>query len=69
MCGGRRRGQARARALAGHANQTFDVPDGVVFVDIDKDTGKLATPACPKVFRESFRAGTEPTESCYIHYF
>jgi penicillin-binding protein 1B len=61
--------QFMARALAGHANQAFDVPDGVVFVDIDKDTGKLATPACPKVFRESFRAGTEPTEPCDIHYF
>jgi membrane carboxypeptidase/penicillin-binding protein len=61
--------QFMARALAGHANQTFDVPDGVVFVDIDKDTGKLATPGCPKVFRESFRAGTEPTELCAIHQF
>ena len=55
------------RALAGHANQAFEVPEGIVFVDIDKDTGKLATPACPKVFRESFLAGTEPTELCPIH--
>jgi penicillin-binding protein 1B len=61
--------QFMARALAGHANQAFDVPDGIVFVDIDKDTGKLASPACPKVFREAFRAGTEPTETCDIHYF
>ena len=61
--------QFMARALAGHANQTFDVPDGIVFIDIDKDTGKLATPACPKVFRESFRAGTEPTEFCAAHQF
>jgi penicillin-binding protein 1B len=61
--------QFMARALAGHANQAFEVPDGIVFVDIDKDTGKLATPACPRVFRESFRAGTEPTEPCDIHYF
>jgi penicillin-binding protein 1B len=58
-----------ARALAGHSNETFDVPEGIVFVDIDKDTGKLATPACPKVFHESFLAGTEPTEPCPIHYF
>jgi penicillin-binding protein 1B len=57
------------RALAGHASQAFEVPEGVVFVDIDKDTGKLATPACPKVFRESFLVGTEPTEPCPIHYF
>jgi penicillin-binding protein 1B len=61
--------QFMTRALAGHANQAFDVPEGIVFVDIDKDTGKLATPACPKVFREAFRAGTEPTEACPIHYF
>jgi penicillin-binding protein 1B len=61
--------QFMARALAGHANQAFDVPEGIVFVDIDKDTGKLATPSCPKVFREAFRAGTEPTELCPIHSF
>jgi penicillin-binding protein 1B len=57
------------RALAGQASRTFEVPNGVVFVDIDKETGKLATPACPKVFRESFLAGTEPTELCPIHSF
>ena len=56
-----------ARALAGHANQSFEVPDGIVFVDIDKDTGKLATRHCPRVFRESFLAGTEPTELCPVH--
>jgi penicillin-binding protein 1B len=61
--------QFMARALAGHPNQAFDVPDGIVFVDIDKDTGKLATPACPNVFREAFLAGTEPTEPCPIHPF
>ena len=61
--------QFMARALAGHANQSFEVPAGIVFVDIDKDTGKLATPACPRVFRESFQAGTEPTELCAIHQF
>jgi penicillin-binding protein 1B len=61
--------QFMARALAGHANQTFEVPDGIVFVDIDKETGKLATPYCPKVFRESFLAGTEPAELCPVHSF
>ncbi len=58
-----------ARALAGHANQAFEVPEGIVFVDIDKDTGKLAAPACPHVFRESFTTGTEPTELCPLHSF
>jgi penicillin-binding protein 1B len=58
-----------SRALAGHADEAFEVPPGVVFVDIDKDTGKLATPACPKVIHESFLPGTEPTEPCPVHYF
>lgn len=61
--------QFMTRALAGHANQGFTVPAGIVFVEIDKDTGKLATPSCPRVFRESFRAGTEPTELCLVHQF
>jgi membrane carboxypeptidase/penicillin-binding protein len=61
--------QFMSRALAGHASQAFDVPPGIVFVDIDRDTGKLATPSCPRVFHESFLAGTEPTEACPIHYF
>ena len=39
------------------------MPEGIVFVDIDKDTGKLAAPGCPRVFSESFLAGTEPTET------
>jgi penicillin-binding protein 1B len=59
--------QFMARALTGHSNETFDVPEGVVFVEIDKDTGKLATPFCPNVFKEAFLAGTEPTELCPIH--
>ncbi len=58
-----------ARALAGHQTQAFDVPDGITFVDIDKDTGKLATPHCPDVFREAFLTGTEPTEFCPIHQY
>jgi len=49
-----------ARALAGHANQPFEVPEGIVFVDIDKDTGKLATPSCPKVFREASAPAPSP---------
>jgi len=61
--------QFMARALAGHPSQTFEVPEGIVFVDIDKDTGKLATPYCPNVFREAFLAGTEPTETCTVHQY
>jgi penicillin-binding protein 1B len=49
-------------ALAGHPNTMFEPPEGITFVDIDRDTGKLATPGCPRTFTESFIAGTEPTE-------
>jgi penicillin-binding protein 1B len=55
------------RALAGRAGDTFEVPDGISFVDVDADTGLLAVPACPKVFHEAFIAGTEPTQSCELH--
>jgi penicillin-binding protein 1B len=42
-------------------------PEGIVFVDIDRDTGLLATPACPRVRSEAFIAGTEPREPCNAH--
>jgi penicillin-binding protein 1B len=54
-------------ALAGHSNQTFAVPPGITFVEIDRDTGKLALPGCPRTFNESFLVGTEPTEFCELH--
>jgi penicillin-binding protein 1B len=56
-----------SRALAGHPNLAFTVPDGITFAEIDRDTGKLAAPACPRVFREAFLGGTEPTEVCHLH--
>ncbi len=55
------------RALAGHANLPFAQPPGIVSVLIDRDTGKLAGPYCPRVFTESFLSGTEPTEPCDVH--
>ncbi|MGH9141993.1 MAG: penicillin-binding transpeptidase domain-containing protein, partial [Vicinamibacterales bacterium] len=54
-------------ALAGRASVPFAVPEGIAFADIDAQTGKLATPACPKVISESFIAGTEPREFCELH--
>ena len=57
------------RALAGHASVPFEVPEGISFVDIDPDTGKLAVPGCPRVFREAFLAGTEPLQACELHRF
>jgi penicillin-binding protein 1B len=57
------------RALAGRANVTFSAPDNISFVDIDRDTGKIAAPGCPRVFKEAFLTGTEPTEVCQLHAF
>jgi penicillin-binding protein 1B len=55
------------RALAGRPNVSFEAPDGLVYVEIDRDTGKVATSACPKTMREAFIPGTEPTELCAVH--
>ena len=59
--------QFMMRALTGHTSQAFDVPDDIVFADIDADTGKLVTPSCPRTFHEAFIAGTEPRERCELH--
>ena len=55
------------RALAGRSSEAFQVPDGLSFVDIDADTGKLALPACPHVIHEAFLTGTEPVQTCELH--
>ena len=57
------------RALAGHADRAFDVPENITFTDIDRETGATALPGCPRVLRESFLAGTEPREVCEVHKF
>ena len=53
-------------ALEAYAPQGFTVPSGVLFSDIDLDTGKLANRFCPRVAKEVFVAGTEP-EPCQEH--
>ncbi len=57
------------RALAGHANLPLPEPDGMVWAEIDKETGKLAGPGCPRTMREAFFPGTEPAEHCELHKF
>jgi len=42
----------------------FPVPDGIVFVTVDPDTGKLALPTCKKKLLDAFIKGTEPTVFC-----
>jgi penicillin-binding protein 1B len=54
-------------ALAGHTSTTFEPPSGVSFVEIDRDTGKIATPLCPRVTNEAFLTGTEPLAQCELH--
>ncbi len=51
-------------ALAGHDNVEFPVPAGITFVDVDRVTGKLPTPACPMTIRSAFIEGTVPTLTC-----
>jgi penicillin-binding protein 1B len=45
----------------------FEAPDGIVTVDIDSDTGELATARCPHVRSEVFIAGTQPVQACRLH--
>ncbi len=42
-------------------------PEGIIFVEIDRDTGLLAGPRCPNRRSEAFVAGTEPREICNAH--
>jgi penicillin-binding protein 1B len=55
-------------ALGGRRPVSFPAPpEGIVFVDIDKETGLLARPGCPSTRSEAFVAGTEPREPCGAH--
>nr|MDQ3349913.1 penicillin-binding protein [Acidobacteriota bacterium] len=55
------------RALAGRSDVPFERPDGLVFIDIDRDTGEVAGPGCPRTFQEAFISGSEPVEICHLH--
>ncbi len=48
----------------------FPVPDGIVFVTIDRNSGKLALPTCPAKDKlmEAFIKGTEPKEFCDVQH-
>jgi penicillin-binding protein 1B len=45
----------------------FEAPDGIVTMEIDAETGQIATSACPKIRTEVFIAGTQPLELCRLH--
>ncbi len=57
------------RALAGRPNVPFVPPPGIVELEIDRDTGHLALPGCPRVMTEAFVTGTEPATWCLLHQF
>ena len=42
----------------------FSQPEGVVDVQLDKITNRLATPSCPDDYTIAFVAGTEPRDTC-----
>jgi penicillin-binding protein 1B len=42
----------------------FFQPEGVVDVQLDKITNRLATPSCPDDYTIAFIAGTEPRDTC-----
>ena len=42
----------------------FTQPEGVVDVQLDKITNRLATPTCPDDYTIAFVAGTEPRDTC-----
>ncbi|XJZ27182.1 transglycosylase domain-containing protein [Bacillota bacterium Lsc_1132] len=55
-------------ALRGLPVKEFKPPkEGVIAVDLDPSTGKLATKDCPVKRKTYFIAGTEPTEYCTVH--
>jgi penicillin-binding protein 1B len=44
--------------------KAFQQPTGVVDVQIDKATNRLATPTCPDDYTSAFVSGTEPRDTC-----
>jgi penicillin-binding protein 1B len=55
-------------ALAGTKSPPFAPPsENIVFVEIDKETGLVATPMCPTALLEAFIIGTEPRVRCMRH--
>jgi membrane carboxypeptidase/penicillin-binding protein len=54
-------------ALQGRPPADFRMPEGVVSVYIDPESGMRAAPGCPKPVLETFLSGTEPAELCPLH--
>jgi penicillin-binding protein 1B len=56
-------GDFMARAGLDHSLR-WEEPEGIVHVEVDPTTGKLATWRCPESIEEMFIEGTEPDEQC-----
>lgn len=54
---------------AGEPNAEFPVPAGITFTDVDRTSGGMASPYCPRnvIVREAFKSGTEPRQLCPTH--
>jgi penicillin-binding protein 1A len=46
---------------------SFVVPQGLVSVVVDPESGELATEWCPRHVREWYKPGSEPQEPCHLH--
>jgi penicillin-binding protein 1B len=58
----------RAHTFREYRNpRPFPAPEGIVTVDIDPETGQLASGMCPRTRGEVFLAGTQPVEPCITH--
>ena len=50
-------------AHEGKSKQTFPVPENIVFVNIDNETGYLASAESGNIVQQAFEVGTEPIET------
>jgi 1A family penicillin-binding protein len=51
-------------ALRAYESRPFEIPQGVVFRDVDRHSGMLASWSCPESVHEAFIIGTEPMVTC-----
>jgi penicillin-binding protein 1A len=60
------RKKAEANGIVDFQPADFEAPPNLVFVEIDRKTGLLATPICRYPFMEVFLPNTEPTRFCTL---
>jgi len=52
------------QALRNRPYESFDLPEGVVYVDMDAESGLLASDSCPNKVTVLFKEGAEPKQYC-----